>query len=131
MPEHYEDNDDDRPAAMHVVAHEIYKANLPNDNTGFIEGTNHIGFYGTVDGEQSVLAAEHAGFSWALALTRGPLLIITDCQMVMNGWTLKYYEKPQGAQRPWWERIKLMLSRRSGGVYGIRVQKCLSHLDGE
>eukprot|EP00959_Pyramimonas_sp_CCMP1952_P073769 1542019-Pyramimonas_sp.AAC.1 len=27
--------------------------------------------------------------------------------------------------------IKLMLSRRSGGVYGVRVQKCLSHLDGE
>ena len=90
MPENYEDNDEDRPAAMHVVAHEIYKASLPNDSTGFIEGTDHIGFCGTVDGEQSVPAAEHARLFWALALTRGPLLIITDCQMVMNGWTLKY-----------------------------------------
>ncbi|CAK0814339.1 unnamed protein product [Prorocentrum cordatum] len=131
MPEKYEDNDEDRPAAMHVVAHEIYKASLSNDSTGFIDGTDHIGFYGTVDGEQSVPAAEHAGLFWALALTRGPLLIITDCQLVMNGWTLKYYEQPQGAQRPWWERIKLMLSKRSGGVYGVRVQKCLSHLDGD
>eukprot|EP00959_Pyramimonas_sp_CCMP1952_P125972 2634222-Pyramimonas_sp.AAC.1 len=49
----------------------------------------------------------------------------------MNGWALKYYEQPQGAQRPWWEIIRFMLSKRSGGVYGARVQKCLSHLDGD
>eukprot|EP00959_Pyramimonas_sp_CCMP1952_P045617 952887-Pyramimonas_sp.AAC.1 len=57
----------------------------PNPNDGSIEGATHRGYCGTVDGEQSVPAAEHAAFFWALMLASGPITIYTDCQQVANG----------------------------------------------
>eukprot|EP00959_Pyramimonas_sp_CCMP1952_P181452 3794073-Pyramimonas_sp.AAC.1 len=70
------------PGVQHISAHEQRQGSRPSLWTGHIDGTDHIGVCDAIDGGQSVPAAEHAGPFWALALAKGPIEIVMDCQQV-------------------------------------------------
>ena len=84
------------------------------------------GWYGGVDGKQSVPAAELAALWWCLRLTVGDLEIFTDNQAVFDGWHGGRLQRPSGAHKRWWERIALAARNRPGVVV---LHKCYSHLD--
>ena len=84
------------------------------------------GWYGDVDGKQSVPAAELAALWWCLRLTEGNLEVFTDNQAVFDGWHGGKLLRPSGAQKLWWDRIAQAARARPGP---IRLRKCCSHLD--
>ncbi|CAK0909165.1 unnamed protein product, partial [Prorocentrum cordatum] len=69
---------------------------LPED-TG-IDIDDYPGWFSIVDGPQTVAAAELAAIYWTLKLTHGPLAIVTDSQMVADGWRSYSYAHPEGVR---------------------------------
>ena len=85
------------------------------------------GWYGQLDGPQTVAAAELAAIYWTLKMTHGPLTIITDSQMVADGWRSFNYMSPDGPLARWWQRIQAAIRIGQGGIQGVIV--CFSHVD--
>ncbi|CAK0881457.1 unnamed protein product, partial [Prorocentrum cordatum] len=100
---------------------------LPEDT-----GTNiddYPGWFGILDGPQTVAAAELAAIYWTLKLTHGPLTIVTDSQTVADGWRSYSCARPEGPLARWWQRIQDAIREREGGIRDLTVIKCYSHID--
>ena len=87
------------------------------------------GFFGCLDGPQTAPAAELAALLWALRLTRGAIVLWTDCQLVHDGWHTGRLTNPSGPLARWWRRIAAALRERPEGATGVVLRKCYSHLD--
>ncbi|CAK0889237.1 unnamed protein product, partial [Prorocentrum cordatum] len=85
------------------------------------------GFFGAVDGDQTVPVAELAALWRALQLSTGPLDIFTDCQLFFKGWVQGNAPYPRGCHAKWWARIRSALEQRGG--QNVRLHKIFSHLD--
>ena len=64
------------------------------------------GWFGIIDGARAIGAAELAAICRLPRLTRGPLAINADSQMVVDGWRSFNYMVPRGPLARWRARIR-------------------------
>ncbi|CAK0880655.1 unnamed protein product, partial [Prorocentrum cordatum] len=95
---------------------------LPEDAGTDID--DYPGWFGILDGPQTVAAAELAAIYWTPKLTHGPLTIVTDPQTVVDGWRSYSYACPEAPLARWWQRVQDAIREREGGMRDVTVIKC-------
>ncbi|CAK0901753.1 unnamed protein product, partial [Prorocentrum cordatum] len=73
---------------------------------GYSRHDTSPGWFGILDGDQTIGAAELTAIMWTLKFTKGHMDIISDSQMVVDGWHSFNYMNPSGPLARWWHRTR-------------------------